>query len=188
MSFQGWLSIEKEGLHQQARRVTIVKTNEEWTHHSSPITKSRNGSMELAWICNADISYPPDWTYVGGLPFHYQAYTYMKLITSVGIKLDEYKLKPERGRRVSRINEWQTHTISYFPHTWKRKKGISRSLRFCSSSFNPLSINPNCRALAPKNWSNRLNATATEVSILLAWSTAWINAQLSLDRWSLNIQ
>lgn len=52
----------------------------------------------------------------------------------------------------------------------------------------PFNINPNCLALAPKNWSNKLNATATGTFSLLAWSMAWIKAQLSLSRWSLNIQ
>lgn len=56
------------------------------------------------------------------------------------------------------------------------------------SCCNPLNINPNCLAFAPLNWSNRLKATATATFALFASSTAWINAQLSLSLWSLNIQ
>lgn len=75
-------------------------------------------------------------------------------------------------------------------HTWNRKKGIFRysCWRRWWSIWRPLSINPSCLALAPKKESNKLKAMATGTLALLAWSTAWIKAQLSLNRWSLNIQ
>ena len=72
---------------------------------------------------------------------------------------------------------------------WNKMKGIWRlSWRSSCNCFKPRNINPSCRASALRNWSKRLNATATGTPTLLASSMTWIKAQLSLICWSLNIQ
>lgn len=73
--------------------------------------------------------------------------------------------------------------------TWNKKKGIWREC--CIRWHNwrkPLSMNPKWRDLAPRKVWKRLKTTATGTLALLASATAWIRAQLSVTRWSLNIQ
>lgn len=72
--------------------------------------------------------------------------------------------------------------------TRKMKKGMPTALRFCSTTWRPRNMKPKWRALASRNFSTRLNTTATGTPFVWAWDTAWRSAQLSLERWSLDIQ
>mmetsp|Transcript_1039 Transcript_1039/g.3225 ORF Transcript_1039/g.3225 Transcript_1039/m.3225 type:complete len:222 (+) Transcript_1039:897-1562(+) len=66
--------------------------------------------------------------------------------------------------------------------------GISRSSNALSTSRRPLSINPNCRAPAPRNFVTTLNTTTSGFFSLFANSMAYNIAQLSFTRWSRLIQ